>query len=492
MTKIRISEIIGNSFKDWGAGDLVNISSGTGSGKSYFVQNVLAGYAKQNGELILYLVPRIRLKEQIEAILAKQGITNIEVKLYQTVEAKCNYHGNNNDWLNAYKYIVCDESHYFTNDASFNDYTDMSLEHLLSTSHAVLLFLSATGDSIINFLKRFYKERKLIEYHLEQDYSYIDKLSAYQSDEYLYKAVDWLLENNHKAMIFIQSDKKAYQIFKRYEQHATFVCGKHSDFVEHVDKGKLDSIINAEKFETLFLIATSALDVGVNIVDLEVQHVIIDMLDTDTFLQCLGRKRLSDKVDEKINIMFKNYTNKQLGGYISKEGKRVELGKLFYGTLQSTKGKRMELSDIFYMDSSGTVKVNNMKYIKSAVNLSRYQKYVQKPNGYLEEIKFLLGYQEKVYIQDYLEAKQVRLAILEENINNKFSFEEAKELLEKLSLKNSKTEKVIKRISIANRELVTLGYPYEFVESKEYIIDSGGQKKQRRIYTLSHVRQNEL
>ncbi|MGA3674092.1 DEAD/DEAH box helicase [Lysinibacillus agricola] len=492
MLKKKISEVISESYKDWNAGDMVSIASGTGSGKSYFVQNVLAEYAKQNGELIIYLVPRIKLKEQIEASLEKQGITNIEVKLYQTVEAKCNNHGKNNDWLNAYKYIVCDESHYFTNDASFNNYTDMSLEHLLSTSHAVLLFLSATGDTIINFLKRFYKERKLIEYPLERDYSYIDKLSAYQSDEYLYKAMDWLLENNHKAMIFIQSDKKAYQIFKRYEQHATFVCGKHSSFVEHVDKVKLDSIINNEKFDTLFLIATSALDVGVNIIDLDVQHVIIDMLDTDTFLQCLGRKRLSDEVEEKVNVMFRNYTNRQLGGFISKENNRVEQGKLFYGATKLTSSKYAKLADIFFIDGLGTVKVNNMKYIKAAVNLKRYEKYVQKHNGHLEEIKSLLDYQEKIYIRDYLEDKNAKLAILEENIDNKFSSEEAKELLEKLLLKNSKTKKVIKSISIANREMTTLGYPYEFVESKEYIVDSIGQKKQRRIYTLNRVRQNGL
>lgn len=492
MKKIRISEIIGNSYKHWNSGDMVSISSGTGSGKSYFVQNILADYAKQNGELILYLVPRKKLKEQIEAKLEKEGITNITVKMYQSVEAIGNNHGDNNDWLNAYKYIVCDESHYFTNDASFNDYTDMSLEHLLSTSHAVTLFLSATGDTIINYLKRFYKERKLHEYHLEQDYIYIEKLSAYQSDEYLYKAMDWLLKNNQKAMIFIQSDRKAYQIFKKYEQHATFVCGVKSDYVGFVDKEKVDKIVNEEKFDSLFLIATSALDVGVNIIDLDVQHIIIDMLDTDTFLQCLGRKRLSDEVEEKMSLMFKNYSNMQLGGYISKEAKRVELGKLFYGTVKSTKGKLTQLSDIFYIDRTGTVKVNNMKYVKAAVNLKRYEKYVQKPNGHLEEIKSLLDYQGKIYIHDYLEDTNARLAILEENINNKFSSEEAKESVKQLSLKNSKTQKVIKNISIANREMFTLGYPYEFVESKEYIVDSNGKKKQRRIYILTCTRQNEL
>ncbi|WP_223553476.1 DEAD/DEAH box helicase [Lysinibacillus sphaericus] len=489
---MKVTDLIKDEYKDWESGDIVSISSGTGSGKSYFIQNDLADYAKQKGELILYLVPRVRLKEQIEAKLREKGITNITVKMYHNIEVMCNNHGGSNDWLNAYKYIVCDESHYFINDANFNDYTDISLEHLLSTSHAITLFLSATGGTLLNYIKRFYKERKLIEYSLSQDYGFVDKLSAYQSDEYLYKAMDWLLENNHKAMIFIQSDRKAYQIFKKYEQHATFVCGVNSDYVEFVDKAQVDTIINNEKFDTLFLIATSALDVGVNIIDLDVQHVIIDMLDTDTFLQCLGRKRLSDEVEEKVNVMFRNYTNRQLGGFISKENNRVEQGKFFYGATKLTSSKYAKLADIFFIDGLGTVKVNNMKYIKAAVNLKRYQKYVQKPNGYIEEIKSLLDYQEKIYIRDYLEDKNAKFAMLEENIDNKFSSEEAKELLEKLLLKNSKTKKVIKSISIANREMVTLGYPYEFIESKEYIVDSNGQKKQRRIYILHRVRQNSL
>lgn len=489
---MKVTDKIKDEYKDWESGDIVSISSGTGSGKSYFVQNDLADYAKQKGEQILYLVSRVKLKEQIEAKLEEKGITNITVKMYQTIEVMCNNHGGSNDWLNAYKYIVCDESHYFTNDASFNDYTDMSLEHILSASHAVTLLLSATGGTLLNYIKRFYKERKLIEHPLSQDYGFVDKLSAYQSDEQLYKAMNWLLKKNHKAMIFIQSDKKAYQIFKKFEQHATFVCGVKSDYHEFVDKVKVDTIVNEEKFDTLFLIATAALDVGVNIVDSDVQNIIIDMLDTDTFIQCLGRKRLTEGLEEKVNVLFRNYTNKQIGGFISKEASKVESGKLFYGTATTQKKKHTKLSDIFYLDDTGTVRVNNMKYVKSSVNLTRYQKYVQKSNGYLEEIKSLLDYQEKIYIRDYLEDKDAKLAILEENIDNKFSSEEAKELLEKLLLKNSKTKKVIKSISIANREMVILGYPYEFIESKEYIVDSNGQKKQRRIYTLHRVRQNSL
>lgn len=491
--KHTVSDEIGDCYQRWEKGDIVSISSGTGSGKSYFVQNILADYAKRNGELILYLVPRVKLKEQIEAILKKEGITNITVKMYQTVGAICNNHGDNNEWLNAYKYIVCDESHYFLNDASFNDFTDLSLGHLFSTTHAITLLLSATGETLLSYIKRFYKERKLIEYFLDKDYSFVDKLSAYQSEQYLDNNVDWLFEHNKKAIIFIQSDKKAYEMFKKYEKHSTFVCGVRSKYNKFMDKDKVNTIIDNDRFDSLFLIATSALDVGVNIKDSDVQHIIIDMLDSDTFIQCLGRKRLSDNVEEKVNVMFRNYTNQQIGGFIAKETTRVKAGKLFYGTSTTEKKKHTKISDIFYIDSSGTVKVNNMKYVKSSVNLSRYKKYVEKSNGYLQEIKVLLGYSDEIYIHDYLEDKNAKLAILEEYADIKFySSAEAKEVVVKLDLKNSKSNKKVNSLSIANREFATLGYPYVFIDSKEYIIDSEGRKNQCRVYTLSRIRQNRL
>lgn len=486
--KHTITDEIGDSYQLWQKGDIVDISGGTGSGKSYFVRETLAEYAKRNGELILYLVPWVKLKEQIEATLEEEGITNITVKMYQSIEVICKAHGGNNEWLNAYKYVVCDESHYFLGDSQFNHYTDMSLTHVLSATNAITLLLSATGEATISFIEKFYKERKLIRYSLIHDYSYVQKMSAYQSDEYLCEAMDWLLKNNRKTLVFIQSARKAYDIFKKYEKYATFVCGEQSDYHEFVDKCKVDTIINSSTFDSLFLIATSVLDVGVDIKDNSINHIIIDMLDTDTFIQCLGRKRLSRNIEEKVNLLFRNYTNQQINGYASMEAERVEAGKLFYGASIESDNKvkrRRGMSDIFYMDASGEVKVNNMKYIKSATNLRRYRRYVQQPQGYLKEIVNLLNYQDKVYIHDFLEDRKRKLSILKKYVDVEFySSSEAKVVLEELKLKNPSTKKVVKDFAVANRILSDEGYRFEFINYKGYVTDTNGKKKQTRIYTL--------
>lgn len=321
----------------------------------------------------------------------------------------------------------------------------MSLTHVLSATHTITLLLSATGETILSYIEKFYKERKIIRYSLERDYSYIQKIEAYQSDEYLFEAMDWLLKNNYKTLVFIQSAEKAYELFRRYEQYATFVCGEQSEYHKFVDKCKVDTIINSSTFDSLFLIATSVLDVGVDIKDDSINHIIIDMLDTDTFIQCLGRKRLSREKEENVYLLFRNYTNQQINGYASMEANRVEVGKLFYGASIESDNKvqrRRGMSDIFYMDASGEVKVNDMKYIKSAINLKRYRRYVQQPQGYLNEIATLLNYPDKVYILDFLEDRKSKISILEKYVDVKFySSSEAKVVLNELKLKNPDTKK---------------------------------------------------
>lgn len=489
--KHRVSDEIGDNFEQWERGDIVSISSGTGSGKSYFVKNVLSTFAKQQNELILYLVPRTRLKEQIEEDLKQKGITNITVKMYQSIEASSLNHGNNSGWLSAYKYVVCDESHYFLSDSQFNDYTDISLEEILTNEQAITILLSATGESLLKYIERFHKERKLIKYFLPQDYSYIKVLSAYQSEGFLFESMDWLLDNNHKSIVFIQSDKKAFEAYKKYEGHATFVCGKDSSYYKYVDEKKVDSITKKERFDSLFLIATSVLDVGVNIEDEQLHHVIIDMVDTDTLIQCLGRKRLVSDEDY-VHLLVKDYNNQQLGGFQSKEKKLVEDGKVFFkqGVKAFAKhNNRKRLSDIFYFDETG-LNVNKMKYIKSAINLNRYTRYVQQPQGYLNEVANLLSYKERVHILDYLKIREDRMKVLEKYDGIEFySSKDAKEILKELNFKNQ-SKKQVKDFSEANKILVSDNYPFEFKISKGYIVDSNGDKKQTRIYTLLGIRQN--
>ena len=60
-------------------------------------------------------------------------------------------------------------------------------------------------------------------------------------------------------------------------------------------------IIKNERFDAKVLIATSALDSGINIADGEVKNLIIFYTDRTQFIQALGRKRLKSGM-EAVNV----------------------------------------------------------------------------------------------------------------------------------------------------------------------------------------------
>lgn len=486
----KVTDLIKEKYLTWKQGDIISLSAGTGSGKTYFVINILAKHAIENNELILYLIPRTKLKNQVLTRLRKAGVTNVEVKMYQAVEHSILHSENDTSWLQAYDYIICDESHYFTNDALFNANTEDSLKLILDASNAITLLMSATGELLIKYIKKFYSSRSIKEYPLLPDYSYIQKLSTYQSEEQLYASVEWLVDNNKKSIIFIQSDKKAYELYSKFKDKALFVCGVSSKYKKHVDNYQVEQMVDNEKFETLLLITTAALDVGFNIEDIEVQHIVIDMLDTDTFIQCLGRKRLVPGADEKVDVLFQNYNNNQIGGKLSMAQKNVSLGKQYYKVkaAKTEKHQRMSLNNMFYFDGASDVQINNMIYVKSALNVSRFKKYIEQPKGFIKEIQRLLGYEDKVYVLDELQYRQRELNILQKYEGVVYySSKEAKVILQELNIKNAHY-KVIKDFSEANKIFAERQYPYEFIVSKGYITDSMGKRKQTRTYTLNKTK----
>ena len=50
MGQSYVSDIIGEDYKNWKPGDRILISTGTGSGKTWFVLRVLLGEAKRQGK----------------------------------------------------------------------------------------------------------------------------------------------------------------------------------------------------------------------------------------------------------------------------------------------------------------------------------------------------------------------------------------------------------------------------------------------------------
>ena len=186
-TEQYLDNFITNEIDNWTSDVPVIISAQTGSGKNHFIQEtLLPKLIEENpdqNDLMLILSNRIALNRQTKYKLAEllveykhtaKYLTEIE-KFYMPegidqlylnfdVVTVCSYHQlyercvrSQSDLeysdkhakidISKFKYIICDECHFFTSDASFNENTFDILKLIVSQGqNAIRLYMSATPE----------------------------------------------------------------------------------------------------------------------------------------------------------------------------------------------------------------------------------------------------------------------------------------------------------------------------------------------------------
>lgn len=356
----RLSDDIGEKYSEWKNGDCIFISAPTGSGKTYFVLNVLRPFLIQNNQKALYLVNRHILKDQIEKemgrIQLKTGdIRNpIEVKTYQSIEKRIysseyreeenvtykGFVGNEiyKDYA-EYRYVVCDECHYFLSDLNYNANTALSFRFIQEVfDEKIRIFMSATIGDIREYIKKDNWQRYTSEYDrctpfykfcpdhviyrngfydvannsdgydgkyryygdkLERDYEYLDVNIVKSHDEIIN-----LIRNREikgKWLVFVDSIKLGEKLEKELKkgddvngEKVVFVNSWYKDDAESLNE--MAQITDRDMQSARVLIATAVLDNGINLKDIELRNMVI-MADTETeFIQMLGRKRVDGEL----------------------------------------------------------------------------------------------------------------------------------------------------------------------------------------------------
>lgn len=296
---LKVSDIIKNEeIEKWQQGDRILISSGTGTGKTTFVRNNLTEHANSFGNKILLLVNRTPLQHQIQHNFQELDKSDlIDVRTYQGLENEI-LQGTHN--FDAYKFIVCDEAHYFFSDAQFNNKTNLILNLIKDElKDKVVILMSATATLLKGYLK---VDEKLV-YTIKSNYLYIEGIYTYKNQDVIEQMLK-SLPKDEKAIYFSKSVEKAFDVAQELSD-ASFVCsygnGKYS---RHIDKHELNNIQRNERFECQVLCCTTALDNGINIIDEQVKHIIVDVLDIDTVIQCIGRKRI-EHPDEQVKLYLR-------------------------------------------------------------------------------------------------------------------------------------------------------------------------------------------
>lgn len=332
-----VTDVIKEDYKNWNLGDVVTIQAQTGTGKTYFVKNKLVPYL-EDWEEMLIVANRINLKRQLkndlfdyyntpipttEDIDDVTKIGNVTIMSYQQIAEMQNGDNYNlfNMNLNKFKYIVCDECHFFLSDASFNNKCDLAFEQLIigRHTHSIKIFISATieeieqsinkcfNDSVSRCFGSLVNKNQIHKYSTGVDYSYLDITYFKKINDIISTIKND--ESENKWLIFINSiSNGTYIIDQLTEYCAVNIITKDTNIEENDD---LKLIINQGKFKSKVLICTKAMDNGINIQDELVKNIVIDTYDKTTFIQELGRIRVDINNPYTVNLYIntKSYSS---------------------------------------------------------------------------------------------------------------------------------------------------------------------------------------
>ncbi|WP_301107110.1 hypothetical protein [Sporosarcina sp.] len=479
---MKVRELIGQGYLSWEKGEIITITAGTGKGKSDFIKKELYEKAKSEKEKILFFLHRSNTVNQFELELTAATKTDfITLKTYQAFQASLLSEEPLD--LTEYKYIVCDEYHYFSSDSTFNKFTDIALNALLANqSKSVLILMSATNGFINSFLEEELSVQTK-HYTIPISYDFVKSIEFYTKESELYNLLDYQLSNGIKTIIFMDSAKRSYEAYEKYNEHSMFVCSEgNTTYGAKMDKVKRDMLLKSQKFDDLFLFTTQTLDAGLNIVDDELDCIVADIADTDTLIQCIGRKRLVNDED-KVKLLIRNRTKAMLGEDSKKVKKKLkhatylkeqglqDYAKKFYRESDESQVVYYELNKEGYFE----LKVNELAYSQLIYKQNIIESIKETPNGYQQYIEELFGKSNTLLHDRYLDSQASQL--LSDYCNKEIRIEKKASKLEfAASLNLRRGKDFAKTIKTINSELEKKQTPYRLVEIDSRTKGAGDKK----------------
>ena len=352
MSKIKlktnyVSEIIGSEYKNWKKGDVVTITSQTGSGKTFFVKNNLISYMdklnkttveKQDYKMLI-LTNRVALARQTKKdILIKLGIKlpstiekldeikeigNVTIMNYQYLLQLLRYDRDSFN-MDDYLYVVMDEVHYILSDSFVGGTEVVANELFRKESDSVRILISATMEGILDRVNNMDYEN-IYQYDTKVDHSYLEP-TFYSRKQQILDLIVKDKANEDKWIWFVSSKQHGEEIKAYLEKKKISCCFLYRGALRGKNKAhaqkEYENIINNEKFDSKVLITTAILDAGVNLKDDNIKNIVCNSWEKRNLVQSIGRVRfesldkayminlyLDIKNKKQINAKIKNINN---------------------------------------------------------------------------------------------------------------------------------------------------------------------------------------
>ncbi len=135
-----------------------------------------------------------------------------------------------------------------------------------------------------------------------------------------------ILENNadDKILFFVNSIKRLKEMFCYFGDNASYLCSKS----HKKDKDKSLSFVDYDcihnsTFDKRILFVTKTLDNGVDLVDINIKHVFCEIIDIDSAIQAIGRKRCPKDEYHPFSVYFKEYDNRPIRRFADIENENL-------------------------------------------------------------------------------------------------------------------------------------------------------------------------
>ena len=368
-----ISDLITTEeIEKWNSDKIVFIEAPTGKGKSHFIKHTLSQH--DNTKKILILVNRTIIKKQSEVEIGDNE--NITIKTYQHLSEVILTKSEKIADFIGFDYIICDEAHHFCEESEFIFNTDVSFNWVIN-QNAIKIFMTATA----NFIKGYLTEKLKLEinhYYIENNYNFIEELYFYENDKTISKLL-FFLPPDEKA-IYFTSAKKAYEMSKLLDSHVFYCSNNNYNYRQYVDSEKITYIEENEKFEEQVLCCTKVADCGFNLKDDKIKHLIVDIADLSSIIQCIGRKRIQG--NEKIILYIKD----KKGNSISRKLENIK-DKLTYANFLVENGDIKLIQEYGHKNTYGNLiyDIINEEELRISKKLNELMYYTYKKNEELYE-----------------------------------------------------------------------------------------------------------
>ena len=244
---------------------------------------------------------------------------------------RTDYFKNAYEKLFQYKYIVFDEIQYFLEDSTFNSDTHLSFDFMWQKTPQCKILMSATGGFTKKYGDMLMNETDgaAINFKYPEDHYYIPKNSSYidivffkdnkpQGKDYPVDCIKKILSETEKDKViyFVERTNRMETLIKIPEinDNAHYVLSANNDKLHLQEINELHTYLKQGNsgsitFDKRVLVTTSALCNGVTLKDRNIKHIICDISNIYTAIQCIGRKRPLDEEDKvTVYIPIQNYS----------------------------------------------------------------------------------------------------------------------------------------------------------------------------------------